>query len=482
MPRRFALPFCRSLLAACLATAALAAPAQTALPAPVAGALHAAKLPEHAIGIYVMPADGGAPILAHQADEPFNPASTMKLLTSVVALDTLGPSFQWHTRLLSDGHIEGDTLHGNLYVRGGGDPVLTYEKVWLMLRQLKARGVRHITGDLVLDRHYFSPAGTEGDTGNFDEQPERAYNVGPDSLLMNFKAVDFDIDSTSGAPAVRPDPPLAGLTVAQRLKLTDGNCANWRAGWQRPEIVEHGSQIAVTLQGQFPRNCHADRYLGLLTATTYADRLVRGLWSELGGTIAGSTLEGPTPPSALLLADQASPPMGEVMRDMNKLSNNLIARTLYLTLGAEHPVQERDSAGAAEHAVRAWLASHKLDWPEVVLENGSGLSRKERISPHHMAELLRIARGGIYGPELYASLPILGIDGTLVHRLVNSPLAGQGHLKTGTLEDAKAIAGVLRDQGGRDWIVIAIVNHARADLGQPALDALLQWVWEKAGR
>jgi D-alanyl-D-alanine carboxypeptidase/D-alanyl-D-alanine-endopeptidase (penicillin-binding protein 4) len=299
---------------------------------------------------------------------------------------------------------------------------------------------------------------------------------------MNFKAVDFEIDTTGDSTVVRADPPLAGLTVGHRFKLSDMPCDRWRAGWQRPEIVERAGQITVTLQGQFPRRCRADRYLGLLEPMSFADRLSRGLWSELGGDMAGTTREGTTPASATLLAEQLSPPLAEVMRDMNKLSNNLIARTLFLTLGAERPQAGRDSAAAAELAIRGWLASRRFDWPELVLENGSGLSRKERISPRHMADLLRYVRGSVYGPELLASLPIVGIDGTLQHRLVDTPLTGQGHLKTGTLDDAKAIAGVMRDDAGKDWVVVAIINHARADQGQPALDALLQWLWHRTGQ
>jgi D-alanyl-D-alanine carboxypeptidase/D-alanyl-D-alanine-endopeptidase (penicillin-binding protein 4) len=457
----------------------LAAGAQAALPAPVLAALRAARLPAASMGVLVMPAGGGRPILAQQADVAFNPASTMKLLTSVAALDLLGPAFQWHTGVWTDGSIEGDTLRGNLYLKGGGDPVLTYEKVWLLLRKLKARGIRHVAGDLVLDRHYFTLPPVEPNAA-FDEQPERAYNVLPDALLMNFKAVDFQIDSEGEAPLVQADPPLAGLSVSQRFKLTDAPCDRWRAGWQRPEIIEQAGQVSVTLQGQFPRHCRADRYLGLLDPTAFADRLTRSLWHELGGDIAGTTRDGSTPPTATLLADQPSPPLAEVMRDMNKLSNNLIARTLYLTLGAEHPVPGGDSAQAGEQAIRGWLAARHADWPELVLENGSGLSRKERISPRHMAELLRDARASVYGPELLASLPIVGIDGTLQHRLVDTPLAGQGHLKTGTLDEAKAIGGVMRDAAGRDWIVVAIINHSRADQGQPALDALLQWLWRRS--
>jgi D-alanyl-D-alanine carboxypeptidase/D-alanyl-D-alanine-endopeptidase (penicillin-binding protein 4) len=405
----------------------------------------------------------------------------MKLVTTFSALEILGPAFQWHTRFYTDGVIEGDTLKGNLYLQGGGDPALTYERLWLMLRELKSRGVHRVTGDLVLDRHYFILPPPDPEAGAFDEQPERAYNVAPDALLLNFKALRFDIESDDHEATVRIDPPLAGVNAVSHFKLSKTSCDSWRAGWQRPEIVNEGTLVHVTLQGQFPQNCRQDRYLGLLDATDFANRLTRGLWAELGGEIAGSTREAVTPSNAKLLVDQTSPVLAQVIRDVNKLSNNTMARTIYLTLGAEHPWVGHDSAAAAQRAIEDWARHRGFAFSELTLENGSGLSRRERISPRHMAQLLQAAAHSPYGPELLSSLPIVGIDGTMVHRLVDSPAAGMGHIKTGTLDGAKAIAGIMRDHNGREWVVVAIANHAGADAASPAFDRLLEWVWQGAG-
>jgi D-alanyl-D-alanine carboxypeptidase/D-alanyl-D-alanine-endopeptidase (penicillin-binding protein 4) len=455
--------------------------AQGNIPPTVVAALRAAKVPESAVGMIVMPLDGGAPILENHADEALNPASTMKLVTTFAALENLGPAFEWHTGLYTDGSIEGDTLKGNLYVRGGGDPSLTYERVWLLLRDLKALGVRKVAGDLILDRSYFKLPAARPDAPSFDEQPERAYNVGPDALLMNFKALRFDIVSDEHTAAVRIDPEMAGVNATSRFKVVAMPCDSWRSGWERPEIVGSGGQVHVTLQGRFPRNCRQDRYLGLLDPVEFADRLTRGLWTELGGSIAGKTREGVTPADAQRLADQPSAALAQVIRDVNKLSNNTMARTIFLTLGAEHPQPGRDSAASAVQLINDWLAKRNLRFTELTLENGAGLSREERVSPRHLAQLLQVAAHSPYGPELLSSLPILGIDGTLVHRLVDTPEAGQGHLKTGTLDDSKAIAGVMRDHTGHEWVVVAIANHPRADAAQPAFDRLLEWVWLGAG-
>ncbi|MBV8657957.1 MAG: D-alanyl-D-alanine carboxypeptidase/D-alanyl-D-alanine-endopeptidase [Burkholderiales bacterium] len=453
--------------------------ALAALPEAVTTALKQVHVPESAVGIMVMPLDGGGALLEHNADTALNPASTMKLVTTSAALDVLGPAFQWHTGLYTDGTIDGDMLKGNLYLKGGGDPSMTFERLWLMLRELKARGVRHVTGDLVLDRRYFALPPVTADA-NFDDQPERAYNVLPDALQVGGKALRFDIESDAQHVSVRTEPTLDGVSVRSRFRISNVPCDQWRAGWGKPEFETHGSALTVTLQGSFPRDCKQSRYLSVLDPVGYVDRLTRGLWAELGGDIQGGTRQGAVPASGSLLADQASPALASVIRDMNKWSLNTMARSLYLTLGAEHPLPDADSATAAAAVIRGWLFSQALVFPELTLENGSGLSRNERISPRHMAQLIAHTAHSVYGPELLASLPILGVDGTLQHRLTNTGLVGRGHLKTGTLDDSKALAGVLRDRAGRDWVVVAIVNHPRAEAAQGAMDRLMEWVWQGA--
>ncbi|MGQ5522055.1 D-alanyl-D-alanine carboxypeptidase/D-alanyl-D-alanine endopeptidase [Chitinimonas sp. PSY-7] len=453
----------------------LAPVAQAQLPASVAASLRAAKLPESALSAVVLALDGTAPRLAHGADMPVNPASTIKLLTTLSALETLGPTFTWRTGLYTDGQIEGDTLRGNLYVKGGGDPKLTYERVWLLLRELRNRGIRKVSGDLVLDRSFFTLS-VDKDAVPFDEEPERAYNVAADALLMNFKALRFDMESDAESMQVRVDPPMAGVQASSRMKLIKGDCTSWSQTWTRPEVtITSDGQVRVVLTGRFPQQCRASRYLGLLGATDFASRLTRGLWAELGGNIAGQTREAVTPADATLLAEQQSPPLAEQIRDVNKLSNNTMARTIYLTLGANQPLVGRDSQSAAAEAVRGWLARQGLDFPELVVDNGAGLSRTARISVRHLAQVLQAGQRSNYGAEFVASLPIVGMDGTMRNRLVGTPLVGTARIKTGTLNDVKAVAGYVRDVKGRNWVVVGILNHPRVEAGQPVLDNLLQW-------
>ncbi|MBL8488981.1 MAG: D-alanyl-D-alanine carboxypeptidase, partial [Rhodocyclaceae bacterium] len=170
--------------------------------------------------------------------------------------------------------------------------------------------------------------------------------------------------------------------------------------------------------------------------------------------------------------------LADVVRDINKFSNNVMARQLFLTLGANGGGPA--TADRAEAAIKAWLEAKNLRMPELVLENGSGLSRRERMSADSLARLLAAAWKSPVMPEFISSLPLTAVDGTMQRRLKTNAVAGQAHIKTGTLEGVKTMAGYVLDRAGRRQIVVLLVNHPNAAAAQPAQDALLQWVYERS--
>ncbi|MEK7362022.1 MAG: D-alanyl-D-alanine carboxypeptidase, partial [Pseudomonadota bacterium] len=210
----------------------------------------------------------------------------------------------------------------------------------------------------------------------------------------------------------------------------------------------------------------------------YVYGVFRQLWEELGGTLAGTWKDGVVPADARLLATSASATNAELARDINKFSNNVMARQLFLTLGAELLKLPGRSDRSAQ-VVQSWLAEKKLAFPELVLENGSGLSRHERISAEHMGSLLLEAWRSAVMPELMSSLPLVAYDGTMRRRLRFESIAGQAHIKTGSLVDARTMAGYVLDQRGQRHVVVLFINHANAAAAQPAQDALLQWVYQR---
>ncbi|WP_051711194.1 D-alanyl-D-alanine carboxypeptidase/D-alanyl-D-alanine endopeptidase [Andreprevotia chitinilytica] len=443
------------------------------LPASVKGALKAAKLPADGLSVAILSLTDGKPVLQYQAERPVNPASTMKLVTTYSALSLLGPAWQWQTDFLADAQPVNGVLNGDLYLRGSGDPKLTIERVWLWLRDLKAAGVNDIRGKLILDRSLFQlPAESAfEDDGNGAERP---FMVEPDAALTNFKSIRLTIDSTGERVRLTAEPPLPEVRVGNELAIgRGGNCEAWSQHVSQRLGQTNGVQFLVQLAGEVPAGCKVERYVSVLSAQAYTAALVRQLWRELGGQGMTGWSEGTTPANAVMLASTKSADVANTIRDINKFSNNMMARQLFLTLGAQSQ-ESGDTPTRASASIRNWLAQRGLRFDELTLENGSGLSRHERISATHLAQLLVNADRSRYAAEFASSLPIVAIDGTMKKRLKGDDVVA--HIKTGTLKDVKAVAGYVRDADGVDWAVVAIANHPRAPQYAPVLDEILRWI------
>ncbi len=466
-----------ALLAAALCFAPSAAASE--LPEPLARALAKAAIPESAAAFYVHEIGASQPALSVGAERALNPASTIKLLTTYAALDLLGPAYTWSTEAYAAGALRDGVLAGDLVLRGRGDPKLTLENFWLLLRGLRGRGVREIRGDLVLDRAFF-PFG-EHDPARFDDQPTRPYNTGPDALLVNFKAVrlHFIPDLEARAVRVLAEPPLPQVQVVNNLALdAAGQCGDW-VGKLRLDAQGDASSARLAFSGAFPASCgERVRNFSVLAHPQYVLALFRELWREQGGTLSGTVRDGAVAGDARLITSVQSPGLSEIVRDINKFSNNVMARQLFLTLGAVGSGAPA-SADKSTRVIRQWLAGKGLSFPELVLENGSGLSRAERISARSLGELLLAAFRSAVMPELAASLPVVAVDGTMKKRLSGAEVAGQAHIKTGSLSGVRAIAGYVLDARGRRVAVVFIVNHANAGNAQIVQDALLRWAYQR---
>ncbi|MEO8133991.1 MAG: D-alanyl-D-alanine carboxypeptidase/D-alanyl-D-alanine-endopeptidase [Betaproteobacteria bacterium] len=465
----------RFLLITLLVCAASMPSRAATLPEPVAHALRDAAIPQESVAIVVQEVGTAAPLLSHRGDTPMNPASVMKLITSFVGLEWLGPAFSWKTEAYLDGELKDGALAGNLVLKGYGDPKITLENFWLLLREMRQKGLRDIRGDLVLDRSYFSS--TVHDPARFDEQPLRAYNVGPDALLVNFKTLRFilapDADNQRVAIRVEPSPP--GIVVRNTLKLTGGECGDWKA-LAKAGFASNGDKADASFGGTYALACGEQSwYVSLLHHAGYAGGTFRQFWQEAGGTFSGQVRDGVASPGARLFATLTSPQLAEIVRDINKFSNNVMARQLFLTIDA----QANGAPASVERAAtttRDWLKRRGLDFPELVMENGAGLSRVERISARHLNQLLQTAFASPVMPEFISSFSLSAVDGTMKKRLLGTGAAGQAHIKTGTLEGVRAAAGYVLDANGKRWTVVGVINHPGAAGAQPALDALVQWV------
>jgi serine-type D-Ala-D-Ala carboxypeptidase/endopeptidase (penicillin-binding protein 4) len=427
-------------------------------------------------------------------------------VTSMVALDRLGPNHRGFTELRSAAPLEGGVLRGDLVLRGGADSSLTLANFWALLMELQLAGVQEITGDVIVDRTLFQPARLDLGAPAFDNQPEWRYNAIPDALNLMESLMPLEISSASGAVVVRGLPALQGVEFSSAMTLSDRRCAEWETDWL-PVTVEAvaGGGWRVQLRGAFPRNCTQREALQLLDRQALTEAVFRTLWAGHGGRFTGRVREAANasevPGGTRVLARRTSRPWGEVIRPLNKTSDNALTRLLFLTLGTPaaatgaatgiSPNTTSAAAAAAAAAanaaaaaaqpsldraaqvVREWFAEQNIAAPGLVVDNGSGLSRTERISPQALAQALRATWQGRFASDLMMSLPTTAEDGTMRNRLKGSPAAGWARLKTGTLKDVTALAGYARDEQGRPWAVAMMLNHERAAQARPALDALI---------
>jgi len=456
----------------------LAGCATTSVPDPIQAALDKAGLPADSLGFVLQPLDGSRAALTRRADDAMAPGSTMKLVTAIVALDKLGINHRGRTELLAAAAPRDGVIDGPLILRGGADPDLDWPALWWLLRQLRESGVRDIRGGLVVDRTLFNPTRFDLGLPPFDEALEFGYNVIPDALHLNGSLLDYELQATPNGVTARSLPALPGLSLdASAMTLSPRLCKDWDEVWKPAVVTPAGDGWALKLQGAFPAGCRQRAPLQLVDRQWLVTTAVRQLWRELGGVIGPGDVEAAAPPGAVVLATHRGRPLAEVLRGVMKSSDNALTRLIYLQLGAQAAQGGEPTLAAAEHSVRAWFTAQGLNDKGLVLDNGSGLSRSERISPAQLAGLLRASQTGAQAPELLAALPVAGLDGTLSRRLKEGPAVGKARLKTGTLRDAVGLAGFVPDANGKPWVFAALLNHPEAAAkGRPVLDALVEWV------
>lgn len=446
------------------------------LPDAVGAALARGKIPPAAFSVSVQELGEDQPLLSFNADTARNPASVIKLVTTYVALESLGPTYVWKTEALAAAAPAGGVLEGDLYLKGGGDPYLVLERFWLLVRAIRQRGVREIRGDLVIDNSYFDLGNIR--PGDFDGRPFNPYNLIPDALLVNFQSVNFRFrpDPAAGRVEILADPLPANLRIRNQVQLVDGRCTS-QSNRINFTVASATAGEEATFTGRFSRRCgEYEVARSLMRGPDYAYGLFRALWEESGGVLRGGYRLAATPAGMKVLASQESVPLREVVTGINKFSNNVMARHLLLTLGAERfgpPATVDKGRNAAAEA----LARLGLAFPELELGNGSGLARETRISARSLSRLLLAAARSPLGPEFEASMPLAGLDGTLRRRFRDEEMAGRMHLKTGTLNGVRSLAGYVHAQSGRRFAVVIMQNHG--GWGDEAQAAVLRWVYRQ---
>ena len=450
--------------------------ASAALPTEIADALKKAGVPESGTAIFVQAVDGDRPMISLNGDKPMNPASVMKLVTTYAALEILKPTFRWRTAVYRDAVMENGVLHGNLIIKGYGDPSFREDEFRRLLLGLRQQGLKKIEGDLIIDKSYF--ATSVKDYQVFDNEKWRSYNAFPSAFLVNGRNTSFRFTVNKDAVNIAQEAELPEVEIVNNMKLAKNGCGSWRDRFSYDVNVTKDKAV-VMFTGKFSCQC-GERYLelSLFDDEQYAFFMFRKLWRELGGQFNGSyRSQTEMPLQVVKLAEQGSEPLANVVRDINKWSNNVMARQVLLTIAAEkHDQPANEVRGML--AVKSWLMDKGGNADQLVIENGSGLSRIERVAANSLGQMLIDAYQGPTMPELISSLPILSLDGTLIKRLRGTPVSARAHMKTGSINGVSAIAGYVLDAKNRRNVVVMIVNDAKAYASKNAQDALINWVYE----
>lgn len=450
------------------------------LPPSVQAILDQWDVPGEAVSVLVQARGDASPRLRVNAETPRNPASVMKLFTTYAALEALGPGHTWETRVHAGGPVRAGRLQGDLWFEGGGDPFLTAEDFWGLLGSVRRRGIAHIDGDLVFDNSRFAAA--ERDPGAFDNRPYHAYNQPPHPLLVNLNAIKFELESLQTGDGVRVSmhPPLGNLPVENRLRADPSVwCGAYRWHVDYRLAGDAGAPLAV-LEGRQGAGCGPRRlHRAGLPVETYVHGLFDALWTHWGGEFSGSWRTGTwANVTADPLARHQSRPLSAVVQTTNKYSNNVMARQLALSIAAEQgnrPASEADGRAAVMDVLRRQgLALEGFQLDEV-----AGLSRDNRITVEHVAELLDHAHASLVMPEFLASLPVAGVDGTLRNRFRGEPEAGRIRAKTGSINHVSGIGGYVRNLSDETLMVAVLINHQDAHRGSGTAiqNAVLRWAF-----
>jgi len=467
----------------CLISALPCASNAATLPDTVLDILQQENIPENSLGVLIQELDEESPLVAHNIDTPLNPASVMKLVTTYAALQILGPDYRWKTEFHLDGTLKHGTLFGDLVVKGYGDPYLVEETLLPVLRSLRQKGLQHITGRLVVDNSYFEDEGLQ-DPGAFDNKPYRVYNANPSALMANFQATRFTFTPNAHAGEIEIDawPASPGLKIDNDMKYVKGRCrGNHR--WPNMWFTRDGDRLTARFKGDYSPQCgqhDIHRAVAPPAALFYGAFLPA--WRYLNGSLVNGYRLGKVQDGSKPFYVHHSKSLADIIRLINKHSNNVMTKQLLLTIGSQSE-GEPGTLEKGRQAIKEWMQSEGIDTTGFIIDNGSGLSRDARVSVNTLNQLARNQWRSPWMPEMLSSLSILSRDGTGKNRFKDGGLKGNMHIKTGLIDHVRSMAGVFHSTTGKRYIVISLQNHKDIHklTGTRIQDTLLKWLDEHQG-
>ena len=425
------------------------------------------------VTLLVQAMDEVTPRVALNLDIDRNPASLIKLITTWVALEVLGPNFTWETNLYAAKSAHRGNIVGNIILKGDGDPYFLNRDLWTLLGELKNSGISQITGDLLIDETKFLV--DETDPYLFDGDGRHIYNALPKAFVLNFNSIElkFTVDQAGKVILLTTKPSMPDLNLINNIGVIQKPCIG-----DMPKIkLSLVNANEYLISGVMPTSCDEYKiYRDLIPHHLYVKNMFEKYWAQWGGTFSGSVGFGEVGTEHELLASFKSRPLGELVRVTNKWSNNLMARMLVYSLAGDigEPPYTRSSG---LKVIMRELRKNNLDTSNLAIDNGSGLSRDTKLTGRFLFQFLKNAWGKPYMPEFVSSMSIAGVDGTARKRFQHPSQIGVMHLKTGSLEDVSAIAGYIHKKNGKTFVVFSIINSPNVNdgIGKKFESALLDW-------
>ncbi|AWI30271.1 D-alanyl-D-alanine carboxypeptidase/D-alanyl-D-alanine endopeptidase [Streptomyces tirandamycinicus] len=456
-----------------------AGPSDTGLKGAIDTILADPRMDGGAASVVVADATTGERLYERDAGDRLMPASNTKLATSAAAMALLGPDYRFRTDVLSTGRRHGPVLHGDLYLRGGGDPTALASDYGRLAAQLRESGIRRVTGRVVADDTRFDTRRLGRSWAADDESSYYSAQISPLTV-----APDTDYDSgtvvVEASPGAAPgDRPKVKVTPPTDYVRVDVRGSTVPAGQTDTLAVEreHGTNTVV-VSGDVPVGGSTTKeWVTVWEPTGYAAAVFADALAEQGVHVAKAPRLGlPTPPGARLLATHGSMPLRELMLPFMKLSNNMHAETLTKTIGYE--TSGHGTWGAGLSAIDGYLREEGVEAAKLRQVDGSGLSRMNVFPADQIARLLLAVRDAPWYADWHASLPVAcapdrAVGGTLRTRMCRTPAALNARAKTGSLTGASALSGYVEDAAGRELVFGIVLNNYLASSVKSIEDAIV---------
>ncbi|MFI5093694.1 MAG: D-alanyl-D-alanine carboxypeptidase/D-alanyl-D-alanine-endopeptidase [Candidatus Acidiferrales bacterium] len=437
-------------------------------------------------GLLIVDARTGETLYEKNPDSYFVPASNMKLFTTALALAKLGPDYRFHTTLETRGIISEDgILSGDLILVGRGDPNLSNRKFPYELKEefdgppekalaelagaLVARGVREISGDVVGDDSYFPreryPNGWEIDDMVWE------YGAAISAIVVGDNTVAVTL-----TPGEKMGDPVNATVAPLTLDFSLQNDVTTSAADVKSDLTltrDPGASLVV-VRGTLPaKSAPRKLVLAIEEPAQHAASLLAALLAERGVKIDGKVRAAHVPETdttpRTILAEHVSVPLGDSVKLINKISQNLHAEMLLRTVARQNGLW--NTPEDLLKVPQDFYAAAGIAPDDVIQTDGSGLSRHDLVTPRAVVTLLKYAQGQPWFAPYYASLPVAGIDGSLQDRMKGTVAAGRIHAKTGSVEHVRSLSGFAEWPDGRR-LIFSFLSNNESGKNHEAADAL----------